>query len=132
MSPHQEKRSDQRAPIELRVEYEFLNMFFRDYTKNISKGGTFVRTEKPLPLDTEFVFLLHVTKLDKSIKLIGRVSWRVEPSDATDEKPAGMGISFVYRDDEERARVDDMVRSMMRAELGDNLAEQLLPSVRGA
>ena len=127
MSPPQEKRTDQRAPIELRVDYEFLNMFFQDYTKNISKGGTFVRTDNPLPLDTEFVFLLHIAKLDQSIKLTGKVSWRVEPSEATEEKPAGMGISFVYRDDEERAQIDDLVREMMRAELGRGLADQLLP-----
>ena len=130
MNPPEEKRAEPRAPIELRVDYEVLNMFFQDYTKNISKGGTFVRTEHPLPVGTEFVFLLHITRLDRTLELVGKVSWRVEPAEATEDKPAGMGIEFLYRSDEERERIDSLVRDMMRTELGERLAEQLLPPRR--
>ncbi len=45
-------------PIELRVEYKKLNTFFADYTKNICKGGTFIRTKKPLDVGTIFLFQL--------------------------------------------------------------------------
>ena len=31
--------------IELTVEYKRMNAFFADYTKNISRGGTFIRTD---------------------------------------------------------------------------------------
>ena len=37
-----ERRDNQRHAIELKVEYKRLNSFFADYTKNISKGGTFI------------------------------------------------------------------------------------------
>jgi type IV pilus assembly protein PilZ len=30
-----------------------MNAFFADYTKNISRGGTFIRTDKPLDIGTE-------------------------------------------------------------------------------
>ncbi|MGH7280839.1 MAG: hypothetical protein ACRELY_04895 [Polyangiaceae bacterium] len=53
-----EKRDGLRAAITLRVDYKRLNTFFADYTKNISKGGTFIRTTKPLDVGTEFVFVL--------------------------------------------------------------------------
>src|SRR5690606_4678270 len=42
-----DKRAHPRIPIELRVDYPKLNAFFADYTRNISKGGTFVRTAQP-------------------------------------------------------------------------------------
>jgi len=38
----EDKRQTERVPIELKVEYKRLNTFFSDYTKNISKGGTFI------------------------------------------------------------------------------------------
>ena len=44
-----EHRDHARAPIELEVDYKKLNSFFADYTKNISKGGTFIKTRKALP-----------------------------------------------------------------------------------
>jgi uncharacterized protein (TIGR02266 family) len=55
-----DSRGDPRAPIELKVEYKRLNSFFADYTKNISRGGTFIKTNRPLPIGTEFVFKLFV------------------------------------------------------------------------
>ena len=49
-------------PIALKVEYKRLNSFFADYTKNISRGGTFIRTKNPLSIGTEFMFQLQVPK----------------------------------------------------------------------
>ena len=51
-----DRRIAERGPIALRVDYKRLNSFFADYTKNISRGGTFIRTDRPLQLGTEFVF----------------------------------------------------------------------------
>lgn len=121
-----ERREAERAPIELRVEYRRLNMFFADYTRNISKGGTFIRTESPLPIGTEFVFSLVVPTFEDPLTLIGKVIWAVSKEDATDANPAGMGIEFQYRDDGERGRVDAIVRKVMAAELGEKLANRLL------
>src|ERR1041385_6980995 len=58
-----DRRSNGRHPIELKVEYKRLNTFFADYTKNISKGGTFIGTDKPLDIGTELVFALSIPPL---------------------------------------------------------------------
>ena len=63
----------ERAPIELKVEYKRLNSFFADYTKNISRGGTFIRTERPLGIGTEFNFKLCVPTLENPLVLRGKV-----------------------------------------------------------
>ena len=61
---NQDRRSGgNRTAIELNVEYKRLNTFFADYTRNISKGGTFIRTDRPLDVATEFVFALTITSL---------------------------------------------------------------------
>src|SRR5512132_3673697 len=104
MSADQEddRRRQFRAPIELKVEYKRLNTFFADYTKNISRGGTFIATDKPLPVGTEFVFSLGIPNLGHPLKLRGKVIWTTSVDDATKANPAGMGIEFQYTDREER------------------------------
>ena len=79
-----DKRGEDRAAIQLRVDYKRLNTFFADYTKNISKGGTFIRTVKPLDVGTEFVFVLSVPSHNTQLELKGEVVWVVteEKADA--------------------------------------------------
>ena len=48
-----DRRASPRHAITLRVDYKRMNTFFADYTRNISKGGTFIRTERPLDVTTE-------------------------------------------------------------------------------
>ena len=64
-----DRRREPRAPIELRVEYKRLNTFFADYTKNISRGGTFIGTERPLEIGTEFIFALDLPTLAEPLRL---------------------------------------------------------------
>lgn len=150
-----ERRGEDRAPITLRVDYKRLNTFFADYTKNISKGGTFIRTTRPLAIGTEFMFVLTVpatptTKEAPSedrgaarggksagpegssppesvqLELKGVVKWVVPESDATADKPAGMGIQFLFANEGERNQVEELVAGMMRSTLGRMLAAKLL------
>src|SRR5579863_1176867 len=88
-----EKRNEDRAAIQLRVDYKRLNTFFADYTRNISKGGTFIKTTKPLDVGTEFVFVLSVPAAlataaadqpkETQIKLQGKVVWARTPDGKT-------------------------------------------------
>ena len=120
-----ERREDDRAPITLKVDYKRMNSFFADYTKNISKGGTFIRTTKPLELGTGFVFVLNLPE-EKKLELSGVVKWIVAEADATEEKPAGMGIQFVFADDAQRDAVERFVSDLMHDSLGPELAAKLL------
>jgi len=129
-SPPSERRDVIRVPIELRVEYRRLNSFFADYTKNISKGGTFIRTAKPLPPGTEFVFVLIIPKLPEPLRLNGEVVWTVEPARASDDNPPGMGIRFKYVDDAEREATEEIVGKLVKMELGDHISERLLRAER--
>ncbi|WP_437586557.1 PilZ domain-containing protein [Sorangium sp. So ce1000] len=121
-----DRRSAQRAAIELSVEYKRLNTFFADYTRNISKGGTFIRTDRPLAIGTEFVFALSIRNLTEPLRLRGRVKWIVTSAEATESSPAGMGIEFQYASEGERAATEAVVEQLMMSELGETLASKLL------
>jgi type IV pilus assembly protein PilZ len=125
MSEAENRRIHQRKPIELRVEYKRLNTFFADYTRNISKGGSFIKTRNPLGLGTQFVFKLHVPTLEQPIALTGRVKWIVGEDTADPNEEPGMGIEFIYDDPTVRERLHELVESMLRDELGPHVATQL-------
>jgi type IV pilus assembly protein PilZ len=114
-------RETGRAPIELKVEYKKLNSFFADYTRNISKGGTFIRTKKTLPVGTRFLFRLMVPGRPAPFELNGEV---VHATAQGDEP--GMGIRFVWSQDRERTEFEAIVEGLMHASLGPLVAQRLL------
>lgn len=116
-----EMRQHQRAPIELKVDYKKLNSFFADYTKNISKGGTFIKTKKPLSIGTRFLFKLTVPQRAEPFELLGEVVW----SKADGDEP-GMGIRFIYNSDSQRAEFEAVVERLMADSLGPDLTGKLL------
>ena len=129
VSGPEEKRKDLRVPIELRIDYRKMNTFFADYTKNISKGGTFIKTEKPLGVGTRFIFSLSLPDLEEPVKLSGEVRWVRKPGDPPSDDgnaDSGMGIRFVYDSEEERLKFESTVEAMMRESLGEDLCERLL------
>ena len=119
--PGPEGRQAVRAPIELKVDYKKLNSFFADYTKNISKGGTFIKTKKPLPIGTRFLFKLTVPQRNDPFELLGEVVW----STGEGEEP-GMGIKFVYSTDTQRSDFEGVVEELMATSLGTELTDKLL------
>jgi len=127
-----DQRKHPRAPIELQVEYKKLNTFFSDYTKNISKGGTFIKTARPLKVGTEFLFKLGIPVLDEPFALRGQVAW--VNTEETKQKPEveelGMGIRFLYDDDGQRDRFESLVEDLMKDSLGEVVYKRLLERAR--
>lgn len=105
-----------------------MNTFFADYTKNISKGGTFIKTERPLPVGTEFVFKLAVPWKEEAFHLSGAVVWTnsAECSQRPEEPSLGMGIRFIFTDPQLKSEFEGDVEQMMIDSLGPLLHKQLL------
>jgi len=84
-----DKRHDGREPITLFVEYEGADDLVGDFTENLSSGGTFVATNRQLPLGTKIQLVLSFPGLLEPIAIAGTVRWvRGEADDA------GAGIEF--------------------------------------
>ena len=125
-----EKRLDDRHAITLRVDYKRMNTFFADYAKNISKGGTFIRTSKPLDVGTEFNFVLSIPNQSEQLQLKGEVMWIVTEEQAEQsgdpEMQAGMGIRFKFADAAELKELEDFVAKLMSEKLGPHVTQKLL------
>ncbi|SRR5260221_353154 len=126
MSPPnpEDLRSSFRAPLRLRVDYERMNSFFADYTKNISKGGTFIKTARPLPIGSRCQFSFTVPALSDPLQLEGEVTRLVSLEEGGEE--AGMGVKFVFRDEAAQREFEELVGRMMEESLGPAAARALL------
>jgi type IV pilus assembly protein PilZ len=130
-----DKRRAPRAMIELKVEYKKLNTFFADYTKNICKGGTFIKTARPLDVGTEFLFKLAVPRLPEPLQIRGEVRWVLRqgeppPPGVPEGHEPGMGIRFLYADDTERTQIEAVVERLMIDSLGQLLYSKLIARSR--
>ncbi len=121
----------------MKVEYKRLNTFFADYTKNISKGGTFIKTNRPLPIGTEFVFKLFVPALNRPLTIHGEVQRVVlegSKDDPDGDRSAGdepgMAIRFVYRQGDAREEVEALVEELMSSTLGPRISSGLMDATR--
>lgn len=127
MSGTIDNRIQLRAPIELRVDYKKMNTFFADYTKNISKGGTFIKTSSPLPMGTKFVFRLGIPGFLEPVELNGEVTWVLDDAAAAGARTEpGMGIRFIFNEDGDRAKFEGAVEKLMIESLGEDIYRQLL------
>jgi type IV pilus assembly protein PilZ len=125
--PGAQQRRAPRVPIEVKVEYKRINAFISDFTRDISSGGLFIRTNDPLPHGTEALFTLAIPRLERPVTLRGRVQRVLEGGDASE---AGMGIELLFHDDEERTALKRVVDALMIEHLGEALWRRLVEAQR--
>jgi len=70
-----DKRKSDREPVTLFVEYEGADDLVGDYTENLSSGGTFVATNRELPIGTNVHLVLSFPGLLEPISIEGTVRW---------------------------------------------------------
>jgi uncharacterized protein (TIGR02266 family) len=92
MPDSDEKRRAPREPVTLFVEYDGADDLIGDFTDNLSSGGTFVTTNRSLPVDTQVQLVLSFPGLLEPIAIDGTVRWTRGDNAAGDP---GAGIEFV-------------------------------------
>ncbi len=115
------RRRYTRHHLEIRVSYPQRNSFFSEYTRNISHGGMFIATHKPLPEGTKLQFVLEIPGEEAPLHLQGEVRWCVRPEDMVgirrpmpDLEP-GMGIAFCFETTASREAFAQRVEAMAQS-----------------
>jgi uncharacterized protein (TIGR02266 family) len=86
----EDRRTEVREPLVLKVEYADAEDLVADYTENISQGGTFVLTKRAFAVGTPVRLVVSFPGLIKPLPLTGKVKWvREEPPE-----DRGVGIEF--------------------------------------
>ncbi len=95
---YEDRRTAPRVPVELRVVYMRDEDLQRDFITNLSTGGLFIRTSRPLPIGSELDLEVSVGD-DSPIRVRGRVTWLAIPravgKDDDGGREEGMGLAFI-------------------------------------
>jgi type IV pilus assembly protein PilZ len=84
------KRQHPRLPVSLKVTYLSRGDLQKDLVTDLSPGGLFVRTSRPLPIGTEVDLEVVLAEADPAFTVRGKVVWLRGVKD----KQEGMGIQF--------------------------------------
>ncbi len=103
-------RRQPRLPIKLAVEYRTTGAFLVSYSVNLSKGGVFLETSTPLPIDSTVALQFDVPGAGL-LTLEGQVAWVRQGG--VDGLPDGMGVQFADLEARYGQVIDEMVESFL-------------------
>ena len=108
----EEKRRYPRIPASIEVNYDYGMESFTDYTLNLSQGGLYIKTTRPLDMGSLITVDFTLPSFDYSFRISGKVVWKKTVE--TEEGPPGMGIEFqdLSKDDE-----DTLIQFIARSQL---------------
>ncbi len=109
----QNKRRANRLHHEIPVAYRSVGSFLTDWATNISQGGLFINTRKPLPAGTAVTIVIQLPGAAFPFQLGGRVT-RVTEYDNHANMVPGMGIQFVGVDEPKRREIEAFVDRLRR------------------
>jgi Tfp pilus assembly protein PilZ len=100
-------RRHQRLPVELPVTWQVPGALQDNNGTllDIGRGGAFVRTTDPLPLDIDVVLKVSPPGAEIAMPLSARVCWRGHPGGAN-----GFGVEWKARDAGGNRRIKELVR----------------------
>ncbi len=94
-----DKRAYPRKEVRTLVNYA-LDKFFLGYVHNISEGGMFIGTKKPLPMGTKVTFAFTMPESDIPIEVKGKVIWISKK---------GMGLKFKEVDELTKGKIGSIL-----------------------
>ena len=113
MTQPDNKRRATRLHHEIPVAYRTVGSFLTDWATNLSRGGMFINTRKPLPVGTAVKILLHLPGTKFPCQLDGRVT-RVTEFDNHANLVPGMGVEFTSVDEAKLRELDAFVDRLRR------------------
>ena len=111
MGSKENKRRAARLHHAIPVAYKSVGSFLSDWATNISHGGLFINTRKPLAVGTSVRILIQLPGASFPCELAGRVT-RVAEFDNHANMVPGMGIEFTGIDEARRQEIDSFVERL--------------------
>jgi type IV pilus assembly protein PilZ len=109
-------RREERVKKSLSLTFKDRQTFVKAYTENLSSGGLFIKTEHPLEAGQRFPLELHIPDVGEPLQTKCQVAWVRKPTEATGDKPAGMGVKFVGMPAKDAQILKQYLRAVMKEE----------------
>jgi len=103
-----DERTEERFYATLKVSYSSYNEFITEYTRDVSKGGIFIKTKRRHKINEIVDLSLDVAGLVKPLKIKGEVV-HIEIQNVPEEE-AGIGVKFLDIASESRQALIDFIK----------------------
>jgi type IV pilus assembly protein PilZ len=108
--PVTERREEPRAEVDIEVRYRTGQEFLSAYSQNISGGGIFVRTARPLPLNHRVRLRFTLPGVPHRFEVNGIVVWS-NPGSGHGSFSSGMGIKLMDLDPYSKKLITEFVKA---------------------
>ncbi len=102
-----------RLHHELPVAYRSVGSFLTDWATNISQGGLFINTGKPLAVGTEVKIIIQLPGAAFPFDIVGKVK-RVHELGKGKGSPPGMAVEFTELDRAKREKIEAFVQKLKK------------------
>ena len=99
------RRKSTRTPKVLALSFKSKAGFIKAFSENISTGGMFITTTKPLAKGETFILKLKLPDDPETLKIDCKVSWNSTKTSDPVKQPLGMGIKFIEISPEDQHRL---------------------------
>ena len=96
-----------RHRVDIRVDETTSGMFTAARVSNLSRGGLFIETNTPLPLQAPVELALRLPEIGTTVHVRGRVVWTFDVKKDSARLMTGSGIKFVDLGAEQRRALEE-------------------------
>jgi len=104
-------RTFQRVAVKLEVRFRTANEFVKEHALNLSRGGIFIQSDDPPPIDSAVEVEIHLPDAGLPVTGNGIV---VHRQLAAPGKVSGAGVQFVDASDAFRERIDRFMETILK------------------
>ncbi len=113
-------REHHRYEVSIPIDCSTRDVFVSNQVCNISRGGLFIRSDAPLPIDTEVSLVLRLPETGQCIRATGRVVWNYDMQKGTTHIVPGTGIRFLDIAASDRAALEELLAGLGRRRTGSH------------
>lgn len=97
---YEERRKFPRIDTSIKVNFDNGMESFTEFTLNLSLGGLYIKTIRPLAMDSVITVDFKLPGFEHTFSINGKIVWR--KTEGTGEEPPGMGIEFMDLSSEDK------------------------------
>ena len=110
-----ERRKEERFDVDIQVDYSTKDIFVSNTMTNLCRGGIFIQTDHPAPLQTVFRLKFTLPLSAEKIEVTGKVVWTYDIKKGTSLIRPGMGIRFIDLSSDHKARLEAYIENLSKS-----------------
>ncbi|HTN42314.1 MAG TPA: TIGR02266 family protein [Nitrospiria bacterium] len=107
-----DRRKDPRFDVKIKVDFSTKGIFVSNYVTNLSRGGVFIETATPLPIQSQIHLTFMLPDINVRIEATGKVVWTYDVKKGTGKVVSGMGIKFTDLLPQDKAQIEEYLMKL--------------------